>query len=105
LGTWSGTIDREAAVWLRFYDEAGNLVLLPEEASHQRAEASRQRAERLAAREMGDGRRPKCFMSKSSRPQYKRVKAVLDKGDALKSEAPSGKMEETPDQPTPQRPI
>ena len=56
LGTWSGTIDREAAVWLRFYDEAGNLVLLPEEAEHQRAEAEHQRAERLAARlrEMGE---------------------------------------------------
>ena len=56
LGTWEGTIDRETAVWLRFYDEAGNLVLLPEEAEHQRAEAERQRADRLAARlkEMGE---------------------------------------------------
>jgi Uma2 family endonuclease len=56
LGTWEGTIDRETAVWLRFYDEAGNLVLLPEEAEHQRAEAEHQRADRLAARlkEMGE---------------------------------------------------
>lgn len=35
LGTWEGTIDREPAVWLRFYDEAGNLVPLPEEAAQQ----------------------------------------------------------------------
>jgi hypothetical protein len=35
LGTWLGTIDRETAVWLRFYDEAGNLVPLPEEAAEQ----------------------------------------------------------------------
>ncbi|MGL5926470.1 Uma2 family endonuclease, partial [Chroococcidiopsis sp.] len=35
LGTWSGTIDRVGAVWLRFYDEAGNLVPLPEEAAQQ----------------------------------------------------------------------
>lgn len=35
LGTWSGTIDRVEAVWLRFYDEAGNLVPLPEEAAQQ----------------------------------------------------------------------
>jgi Uma2 family endonuclease len=35
LGTWEGTIDREPAVWLRFYDEAGNLVPLPEEAAEQ----------------------------------------------------------------------
>ncbi|MCS6793249.1 MAG: Uma2 family endonuclease [Oscillatoriaceae bacterium SKYG93] len=45
LGTWSGTIDRETAVWLRFYDSEGNLVLLPEEAEHQKAEAERQKAE------------------------------------------------------------
>jgi len=45
LGTWQGTIDRETAVWLRFYDTSGNLVLLPEEAEHQRAEAAQQQAE------------------------------------------------------------
>lgn len=63
LGTWSGTIDRETASWLRFYDREGNLVLLPEEAERQRADAEsqradaeRQRAERLAARlrELGE---------------------------------------------------
>ena len=45
LGTWEGTIDRETAVWLRFYDQAGNLVPLPEEAAQVRAEQERQRAE------------------------------------------------------------
>ncbi|MBO3459502.1 Uma2 family endonuclease [Aetokthonos hydrillicola Thurmond2011] len=63
LGTWEGTISRENASWLRFYDREGNLVFLPEEAErqraeaeHQRAEAQRQRAERLAARlrELGE---------------------------------------------------
>ncbi|GAB4173449.1 MAG: Uma2 family endonuclease [Coleofasciculaceae cyanobacterium] len=63
LGTWEGTIERETAPWLRFYDQQGNLVLLPEEAEHQRAEAEHQRAEaehqraeRLAARlrELGE---------------------------------------------------
>ena len=69
LGTWSGEIDRETAVWLRFYDRQGNLVPLPEEAAQQRAEQAQQqleaaqqrveqesqRAERLAfkLREMG----------------------------------------------------
>ena len=49
LGAWEGTIDRETAVWLRFYDRSGNLVLLPEE-------AAQARAERLAARlrELGE---------------------------------------------------
>lgn len=70
LGIWEGTIDRETAPWLRFYDQQGNLVLLPEEAQRQRAESEhqraeterqraeseRQRAERLAARlrELGE---------------------------------------------------
>jgi Uma2 family endonuclease len=76
LGTWEGAIDRDTGVWLRFFDEDGNLVLLPEEAAtlyaeqesqraeqesqraeqeSQRAEQESQRAERLAARlrEMG----------------------------------------------------
>jgi cytochrome c biogenesis protein ResB len=45
LGTWEGTIDRETAVWLRFYDTEGNLVLLPEEAERQKAEQAQQLAE------------------------------------------------------------
>jgi len=45
LGTWQGIIDREEAVWLRFYDQQGNLVPLPEEAAQQRAEVAEQRAE------------------------------------------------------------
>ena len=70
LGTWEGIVERQPAIWLRFYDEAGNLVLLPEEAAAQQAEAAQQqaeeqrqqaesqrlRAERLAARlrELGE---------------------------------------------------
>jgi Uma2 family endonuclease len=45
LGTWKGIIEDDDAVWLRFYDEAGNLVLLPEEAEQQRADAEQQRAD------------------------------------------------------------
>jgi Uma2 family endonuclease len=47
LGTWEGSIKREPPTgtchWLRFYDPAGNLVPLPEE-------AAQQKADRLAAR-------------------------------------------------------
>lgn len=48
LGTWQGTILKETATWLRFYDRDGNLVLLGEELAEQekqRAEQERQRAE------------------------------------------------------------
>lgn len=36
LGTWEGTIDRETAVWLGFYNDSGRLVPLPEEAEPDR---------------------------------------------------------------------
>jgi Uma2 family endonuclease len=45
LGKWEGTIDRERAVWLRFYDAVGALVLLPEEVAQQLADEERQQAE------------------------------------------------------------
>ncbi|GBF84817.1 hypothetical protein AsFPU3_1872 [Aphanothece sacrum FPU3] len=62
LGTWGGTILKETAPWLRFYDAQKNLVLLPAEAAkkeaemaQQQVEIERQRAEVLAAklRELG----------------------------------------------------
>jgi len=31
LGTWQGTIEDKPGIWLRFYHQQGNLVLLPEE--------------------------------------------------------------------------
>ncbi len=40
LGTWEGEIQRETAVWLRFYDRDGKLVPLPEEAAEREAEAA-----------------------------------------------------------------
>lgn len=50
LGPWAGTIDRETCSWLRFFDNDGNLVLLPEEAAEKKAEAAEQRAETEAQR-------------------------------------------------------
>jgi hypothetical protein len=49
-------VEDDNAVWPRFYDEAGNVVLLPEEAEWQRADTQQQRADRLAAklRELGE---------------------------------------------------
>jgi hypothetical protein len=45
LGTWQGTINRNEAAWLRFYDRQGNLVPLPEEAAQQQAEEAQRQAE------------------------------------------------------------
>ncbi|MDB9312801.1 Uma2 family endonuclease, partial [Spirulina sp. CS-785/01] len=44
VGTWQGTISREEATWVRFYDTEGNLVLLPDEAAQQRADTAEERA-------------------------------------------------------------
>ncbi|MDB9312574.1 Uma2 family endonuclease, partial [Spirulina sp. CS-785/01] len=44
LGTWEGRLRRENALWLRFYEQEGNLVLLQEEvAERERAEKERER--------------------------------------------------------------
>jgi len=50
LGIWEGTILRETAQWLRFYDREGKLVPLPEEREHQRAEQAIQQAEQATQR-------------------------------------------------------
>ncbi|MDB9458660.1 Uma2 family endonuclease, partial [Dolichospermum circinale CS-545/17] len=47
IGTWEGTIQRETATWLRFYDITGNLVLLPEEAEKAQVEKVRVEAEKF----------------------------------------------------------
>jgi Uma2 family endonuclease len=57
LGTWKGTILKETAPWLRFYDGDGNLVLLNEELAQQekqRAAQEKQRADQaeLALQEL-----------------------------------------------------
>jgi len=44
LGTWEGTIERDTAVWLRFYDTQSQLVMLPEEAAQQQAAQAQQQA-------------------------------------------------------------
>lgn len=44
LGTWEGTIERISAIWLRFYNPEGQLVLLPEEAAEQQASEAQQQA-------------------------------------------------------------
>jgi len=49
LGTWEGTILRETAHWLRFYNREGKLVPLPEEREREDKERERQRADRALA--------------------------------------------------------
>jgi len=51
LGTWRGEKEQRSGYWLRWWDEAGNLLLWGVEqlaAERQRADRERERAERLA---------------------------------------------------------
>ncbi len=45
VGPWKGTFDQDRAVWLRFYDATGQLVLTGEEAAQAEAEAAQAEAE------------------------------------------------------------
>ncbi len=46
LGTWAGVLAKEKAIWLRFYDPQGNLVLLPPEVAEQERQRANQERER-----------------------------------------------------------
>ena len=51
VGTWRGEKEQRSGYWLRWWDEAGNLLLWGVEqlaAERQRADRERERAERLA---------------------------------------------------------
>jgi Uma2 family endonuclease len=72
LGTWEGTIDREPAMWLRFYDSSGNLVLLPEETAVAIAEQERQRAEQERQRAEQESQRAE---QESQRAEQERQRA------------------------------
>jgi Uma2 family endonuclease len=67
LGTWQGTIDRETAPWLRFYDQQGNLVLLPEEAAQQQAELAQQQAE--LAQQQAESERERAEQAEQARTE------------------------------------
>jgi len=67
VGKWEGMIQNDTTTWLRFYDQAGNLVLLPEEAEYQRAEAERQRAEAEYQRAEAERQRAEAERQKAER--------------------------------------
>lgn len=50
LGLWQGQYRGIERLWLRWYDQLGNLILTEAEQQKQRAEQQQQRAERLAQR-------------------------------------------------------
>ncbi len=67
LGNWDGTLSRQTTTWLRFYDQSGNLVLLPDEAAQQQAEAERQKAE--TERQKAEAERQRAEQAEQARTE------------------------------------
>ncbi len=61
------TIGRETAIWLRFYDVAGNLVLLPEEAAAAQAQAAAAREEAAIAQAQAAAVREEAAVAQAAR--------------------------------------
>lgn len=58
LGPWQGTILRETAPWLRFYNAEGDLILLADEQERQRAERAEQERDSAIPRLLAMGLTP-----------------------------------------------
>ncbi len=72
LGTWHGTYLGTNRVWLRFYDENGNLLLLPEEAEARRADTEARRADAEAQRADAEAQR-----ARAAEVELARLRALL----------------------------
>ncbi|MFQ5593432.1 MAG: Uma2 family endonuclease [Anaerolineae bacterium] len=67
VGPWQGTFDQDRAVWLRFYDVEGQLVLTGEEAAQAEAEAERKRAEAAQAEAAAERKRAEAAEAELAR--------------------------------------
>jgi Uma2 family endonuclease len=75
LGIWEGVFQEDYAVWLRFFDAEGQLVLRGEEAAEERAEVAEERAEAAEERAEAERRR-----AEAAEAELARLRARL--GDA-----------------------
>ncbi|HIK26507.1 MAG: hypothetical protein N3E45_08335, partial [Oscillatoriaceae bacterium SKW80] len=86
LGTWEGTIEGESAVWLRFYEPEGNLVLLPEEAAQQRAEQAERQAEAFRQRAEQECQRAEAFRQRAEQAEQ-RAEQERQRAEAFRQRA------------------
>ena len=86
LGIWQGTIDRETAAWLRFYDSDGNLVPLPEEAAQQNAEEAQQEAEAERQRAEAERQRAEAAQEQAE-AERQRAEAAQEQVEAERQRA------------------
>ncbi|MGD2183228.1 Uma2 family endonuclease [Lusitaniella coriacea] len=87
LGTWEGMLTKEQAVWARFYDRAGNLILLSQELAEQekqRAEQEKQRAEQEKQRAEQEMQRAE---QEKQRAEQEKQRAEQEKQRAERAES------------------
>jgi Uma2 family endonuclease len=85
VGRWQGTYLGEKAIWIRFYDPEGNLVLLPAEAEKQRAETEKQRAETEKQRAEAEKQRAETEKQRAE-TEKQRAEAEKQRADAAEAE-------------------
>ena len=74
IGLWEGEFQRVNSVWLRFYNDDGQLILTRGEAESKRAEAEARRAEAEARRAETESRR-----ADAAEAELERLRALLAK--------------------------
>ncbi|NEO25709.1 MAG: hypothetical protein F6K03_02115, partial [Kamptonema sp. SIO4C4] len=76
VGVWEGTIQRETTQWLRFFDQEGNLVLLPAEAERQQAERERQQTEAERQRATQFQQQAEQFQQRAEQAELAQQRAI-----------------------------
>ena len=92
LGIWQGTIDRETAAWLRFYDIDGNLVPLPEEAAQQEAKAAQQEA-KAAQQEAEAAQQQSELAQQEAEAERQRAETAQQEAEAERQRAETAQQE------------
>jgi Uma2 family endonuclease len=82
LGPWEGYYLAEHHTWLRLYTADGDLVLLPDEAEHERAEAERERAEAERERAEAEHERAEAERERAE-AERERAEAERERADEL----------------------
>jgi Uma2 family endonuclease len=78
LGPWEGRYKRDYTVWLRCYDENGNLILTGEEAAQAEAQAAQAEAEAAQAEAEAERQRAETAEAENARLRARLVELGID---------------------------
>jgi Uma2 family endonuclease len=92
IGRWEGIYKRAQAIWLRFYDQAGQLALTSDEAAEQRAEVEQARAEAEQARAEAEQARAEAEQARAEAEQA-RAEAEQARAEAERTRADTAEAE------------